>query len=61
MLDPEEFFRANRQFIVARNSIKEVDLYFNSRLSINLKVKVSEKILISKVRVTEFKDWFSGK
>ena len=60
MLNPEEFFRANRQFIVARNSIKEVDLYFNSRLSINLKVKVPEKILISKVRVTEFKDWFSG-
>lgn len=61
MLNPEEFFRANRQFIVARNSIKEVDLYFNSRLSINLKVKIPEKILISKVRVTEFKDWFSGK
>ncbi len=61
MLNPVDFFRANRQFIVARNSIKEVDFYFNSRLSINLKVKVAEKILISKVRVTEFKEWFSGK
>jgi len=60
MLNPVEFFRANRQYIISRNSIREVDFYFNSRLSINLKVKVDEKILISKVRVTEFKDWFSG-
>lgn len=60
MLHPANFFRANRQFIISRNSIKEVDYYFNNRLSINLKVPVSEKIIISKVRVTEFREWFSG-
>jgi two-component system LytT family response regulator len=60
LLNPADFFRANRQFIVARNSIKEVDLWFNSRLSLNLNVKVPDKILISKVRVSEFRNWFSG-
>jgi len=60
MLNPSDFFRANRQFIISRNSIKEVDFYFNNRLSINLKVPVPEKILISKVRVSEFREWFSG-
>ena len=60
MLNPSDFFRANRQFIISRNSIKEVDFYFNNRLSVNLKVPVSEKILISKIRVTEFREWFSG-
>lgn len=60
MLNPADFFRTNRQFIISRNAIREVDFYFNNRLSVNLKVPVSEKILISKVRVTEFRDWFSG-
>lgn len=60
MLNPTNFFRANRQFIIARNSIKEVDFWFNSRLSVNLKVTAPEKIVISKVRVSEFREWFSG-
>jgi two-component system LytT family response regulator len=59
-LNPNDFFRANRQFIISRNSIKDVDFWFNSRLSINLKVPVPEKILISRTRVTEFKEWFAG-
>lgn len=60
MLNPSDFFRANRQFIISRNSIKEVDYWFNNRLSVNLKIPVPEKILISKIRVSEFRDWFSG-
>ena len=59
MLDPKQFFRANRQFIISRNAIKDIDLWFNSRLSVNLIVQVSEKILISKVRIPVFKDWFA--
>lgn len=60
LLDPSIFFRANRQFIIARNAITDIDLWFNNRLSVNLKVDVSEKILISKARIPEFKFWFSG-
>ncbi len=60
-LNPNDFFRANRQFIIAKNSIKEVDSWFNNRLSINLKVAIPEKILISRTRVTEFREWFDGK
>jgi DNA-binding LytR/AlgR family response regulator len=57
MLDPELFFRANRQFIISRSSIKDIDIWFNSRLSVNLKIAVPEKILISKARIGEFKKW----
>ena len=60
MLNPTDFFRANRQFIINRSSIKDIDFWFNSRLSVNLKVSVPEKILISKARVPEFKNWFGG-
>jgi len=60
MLNPADFFRANRQFIIARNAVKDIDFWFNSRLSVNLKVAVPEKIVISKARVPEFKKWFGG-
>ena len=58
MLDPELFFRANRQYIISRTAIRDIDLWFNSRLSVNLKIAVPEKILISKARIPEFKKWF---
>jgi two-component system LytT family response regulator len=60
MLNPADFFRANRQFIIARKAVRDIDFWFNSRLSLNLKVTVPEKILISKARVPEFKKWFGG-
>lgn len=59
MLNPKEFFRANRQFIIGRNAIKDIDLWFNGRMSVNLIVSTPEKILISKVRNPVFKDWFA--
>jgi len=60
MINPNMFFRANRQFIISRKAIKDIDLWFNSRLSVNLKVSVPERILVSKARVPEFKNWFVG-
>jgi two-component system LytT family response regulator len=59
-LDPEKFFRANRQYIISRSAIKDMSLWFGNKLSVNLKVPVNEKIIISKARVKEFKQWFAG-
>lgn len=61
MLDPLLFFRANRQFIISREAVKDVDLWFSGKLAVNLKIHTSCKIVISKAKVTEFKNWFSGK
>ena len=58
-LDPQMFFRANRQFIVARDSIKDVSVWFGNKLAINLNVEVPEKIIVSKAKVGEFKAWFT--
>ncbi|WP_346863508.1 LytTR family DNA-binding domain-containing protein [uncultured Draconibacterium sp.] len=57
-LNPLDFYRANRQFIISKRAVKDVDFWFNNRLSVNLKVPVSERILISRTRVSEFKEWF---
>lgn len=56
-LNPQQFFRANRQFIVQRNAIQEIELYFNGRLFLRLQPEPAEKVLISKARVPEFKAW----
>ena len=58
-LDPHEFFRANRQFVVARQSIKDVSVWIGNKLAINLFVETPEKIIVSKARVAEFKTWFT--
>ncbi|MFV0582786.1 MAG: LytR/AlgR family response regulator transcription factor [Parabacteroides gordonii] len=59
-LNPNLFFRVNRQYLISRKAVLDIDLWFNGRLSVNLKVPVAEKILVSKVRVSEFKEWFTG-
>ena len=59
-LDPAQFFRANRQYIISRSTVKDIDLWFNNRLSINLRVTMQERILISKARSTEFKHWLTS-
>lgn len=58
-LDSDRFFRANRQYIITREAVEDIDLWFNNRLSINLK-KNGTKIIISRERVSEFKSWFAG-
>jgi two-component system LytT family response regulator len=60
ILSGGDFFRANRQFIVAREAIADINVWFGNRLSLNLKVKTPERIVISKDRGPEFKKWFVG-
>lgn len=56
-LSPHMFFRANRQFIISRAAVKDIVVWFGSRLSLNLVVETPERIIISKARVPEFKQW----
>lgn len=58
-LDPREFYRANRQYIVARSSIRDISMWFGSKLAVNLSVPTPERIYISKARVREFKAWLT--
>jgi len=60
-IDPLKFFRANRQFIISHKAIKDISVWFDSKLSVNLTVDIPEKIIVSRVRASEFKDWYSGK
>lgn len=56
-LSSQHFFRANRQFIISRKAVKDISVWFGSRLSVNLTVETPEKIVVPKARVHEFKSW----
>ena len=54
------FYRANRQFIVSKNAIENIAIYFNGRLIVNILPKPDEKILVSKAKATDFKNWLAS-
>lgn len=56
-LNPLDFYRANKQFIIARNAVENITIWFDSRLLINLSREVPERIYISKNKAADFKEW----
>ena len=40
-------------------AVKDISIWFGNKISINLTVPTDEKIIVSKARVTEFKNWYS--
>jgi DNA-binding LytR/AlgR family response regulator len=60
ILDPKNFFRLNRTFILNINAIKDVLVYSNSRLKITLQQEFDKEIIVSREKVGEFKEWFDG-
>jgi len=59
-LNPIQFIRANKQFIVARNSVKNITIWFDNRLLISLDIESPERIYISKNKAAAFKAWMAS-
>ena len=59
-LPTEDFFRANRQYILSRKAVKDISVWFGSRLAVNTTIPVPEQIIVPKARVHEFKKWLIG-
>jgi len=57
MLNPQLFFRANRQFILNRNTIQDIEHYFNRRLVLKLQCETPVKIIVSRLKVQDFLLW----
>ncbi|WP_075555927.1 LytR/AlgR family response regulator transcription factor [Parabacteroides timonensis] len=58
-LNEENFFRVNRQYIVAHKAIKDISVWFMGKLAINLHIPFSDKIFVSRGRVPAFKMWYT--
>ncbi len=59
-LDPTQFFRANRQFIIQRKAIKKINNASNGKLNIAVFPEFNEQILISKTKSKHFKNWIGA-
>lgn len=55
--DPDIFFRINRQMLVNRAAVLSFEPYFNRKIVLQLKVKLEEKPIVSRLKVTSFKEW----
>ena len=60
MLDPKMFFRINRKFIVNPDSIEKIHTYFNNRLKLQLRPDPETEVLVSRERVSDFKNWLNS-
>lgn len=58
-LNPLQFFRASRQFIIKKQAVVDIEYYFNGRLQVNLIIETPEPVIISKAKATEFKEWLT--
>ena len=56
-LDPNVFFRANRQYLISVDSIKSIHNYFNGKLKVILQGASDSEIFISREKATLFKQW----
>ncbi len=57
MVNPDEFFRANRQFLLSLPSIKNIHTYSQSKLKLDLTPAPKQEVFIGKEKITPFKDW----
>lgn len=59
MLDPKEFFRINRKYIIKIDAIKEIVQWSNSRYKVVLD-GTDEDVLVARERVKDFKNWLDS-
>jgi DNA-binding LytR/AlgR family response regulator len=57
ILDDKIFFRINRQMIINRNAIKEIEPFFNRKVIVKTNIPLSEKAIVSRLKVKPFLDW----
>jgi two-component system response regulator LytT len=58
-LNPQYFFRANRQFIISFTSIKSSHAHFNGKIKVRLTLPTKEEVIVSRERAADFKAWLA--
>ena len=56
-LDPDRFFRLNRQYIASIGGIRRIGLFFNSKLTVHLKGCADDNIVVSKEKTALLREW----
>lgn len=59
-LNPRDFFRANRQFIIHRKAVTNIQQYFGRKLLVGMSCPTPEPVIISKANASDFLKWMEG-
>lgn len=59
-VNPDQFFRVNRKYLINIDSVKEVLQYSARKLKVNLNVETPELILVPTEKITRFKQWLAS-
>ncbi|MGF7216305.1 DNA-binding LytR/AlgR family response regulator [Spirosoma lacussanchae] len=57
LLNPRQFFRISRQFLVSLSAIQTIHTYSAGKLKLDLMPKSRQEVFVSGDRMTEFKEW----
>lgn len=57
MLDPKQWYRVNRGYIISISAIQDVIAYSNSRLKVVINNQKEHEIIVSREKVKDFKQW----
>jgi DNA-binding LytR/AlgR family response regulator len=60
LLNPEQFFRINRQFIIGIHAIAEMRAYSKARVNIKLNPPCPQETIVSVERSAAFKQWLGA-
>jgi two-component system, LytTR family, response regulator LytT len=56
-LNPKDFYRVSRKFIVPTKAIREIQMHSNSRLKVILPTYNDDEVIVARERVSDFKEW----
>lgn len=57
LLDDKLFFRINRQMIIHRKAVKEIEPYFNRKVIVKTSIPIPKKAIASRLKVSPFLKW----
>jgi DNA-binding LytR/AlgR family response regulator len=57
LVDPNQFFRVNRGYLVSIKAVQDIIAWSNSRLKLELRQAAKEEVVVSREKVQTFKAW----
>ena len=58
--DPRIFYRANRQFLVNRHAIRDIERFFARKLVVKITCDTPEPVVVSKAKASDFLIWLES-
>ncbi|MCL7988603.1 LytTR family DNA-binding domain-containing protein [Sphingobacterium sp. lm-10] len=57
LINPKDFFRISRSYIIQLHGIRDIAIHSNSRLKVTLQNLANPDLIVSRERVNDFKAW----